>query len=112
MLFLSTTYNLQVNQEVLPQTARPYTPWRPKTGLQLTAHEAPLQLRCEKLALQYYTKLKSWPFSPTYDCILNFEYEQHFEKKEKSIKPFGLGMQSTLKESIISLNDIHESILP
>ena len=33
-------------------------------------------------------------------------------KKEKSIKPFGLQMTSTLKESNISLNNIHESILP
>ena len=32
------------------------------------------------------------------------------KKKEKSIKPFGLW--STLKESNISVNDIHESILP
>ena len=57
-------------------------------------------------------KLKSGPFNPTYDCIVNPKYEQHFEKKEKSIKPSGLQMKSTLKESNISLNDIHESILP
>ena len=80
----------------------------PVDALYTEAHEAPLQLRCEKLALQYYTKLKSCPFNPTYDCIFNPKYEQHFEKKEKSKKPFGLRM----KESNISLDDIYESILP
>ena len=84
----------------------------PVDSLCAEAHEAPLQLRCEKLALKYYTKLKSCPSNPTYDCILNPKYEQHFEKKEKSTKPFGLRMKSTLKKSNISLNDIHENILP
>ena len=64
----------------------------------------PPQLRYEKLALQYYTKLKS--------CLSNPKYEQHFEKKEKFIKAFDRRMKSTLKETNISLNDIHESILP
>ena len=81
-------------------------------SLYVEAHEAPLELRSEKLALQYYTKLKSCPSNPTYDCIFNPKYDRHFEKKEKSIKPFDLRMKSTLKESKISLNNIYESILP
>ena len=87
----------------------------PVDSLYAETHEAPLQIRCEKLALQYYIKLKSCPFNPTYDCILNPKYEQHFEKKkkkEKSLKTFGLRMNSTLKESNISQDNIHESILP
>ena len=64
------------------------------------------------MALQYYITLKFCPSNPTYDWILNPKYEQNFEKKEKSIKPFGFRMKATLKESKISLNDIHESILP
>ena len=82
----------------------------PVDSLYAEAHEAPLQLRCKKLALHYYTKLKSCSFNPTYNCLHNPKYKQHFVKKEKSIKPFGLQMKSTLKESNISLNDIHESI--
>ena len=62
---------------------------------------APLQLIWEKLALQYDKKLKFCPSNPTYDCIFNPKYEQHFNKKEKSIKLFGLWMKSTLKESKI-----------
>ena len=62
--------------------------------------------RHEKLALQYSTKLKSCPFNPAYDCTFNPKYKQHFERKEKSIKPFGL------QESKIPLNSIHVSTLP
>ena len=36
----------------------------PVVSLYTEAHEAPLHLRCEKLALQYYTKLKSCPSNP------------------------------------------------
>ena len=35
------------------------------------AHEAPQQIRSEKLALQYYTKLKSFPSNPAYDYTFN-----------------------------------------
>ena len=81
-------------------------------SLYIKAHEVPLQLRCEKLTLQYSTKLRSCPSNPVYDCTFNPKYKQHFERKEKSIKPFGLWMNFTLQESKISLNNIYESILP
>ena len=41
----------------------------PVVSLYIEAHEAPLQLRREKLALKYYTKLKSCPSNPAHDCI-------------------------------------------
>ena len=78
--------------------------------LYVEAHKAPLQLKCEKLAFQFYTQLKPCPSNPVYDCILNPKYKQHCERKEKSIKPFDLRMKSTLQESKISLNNIQESI--
>ena len=56
----------------------------PVDSLYAKPHEAPLQLRCEKLALQYYTKLKSCPFNPNYDNILNPKYKQDFERKGKN----------------------------
>ena len=43
----------------------------PIDSLYADAHEAPLQIRREKLALQYYTKLKSSPSNPTYDCTFD-----------------------------------------
>ena len=64
------------------------------------------------LALQYYSKHRSCPFNPANNCTFNPKYKQHFERKEKSIKPFGLRMKSTLQASKISLNNIHESKMP
>ena len=75
------------------------------------AHEAPLQIRSEKLALQYYTKLKSSPSNPAYNCTFDPKYRQYFDQKEKSIRPFGLRMEPILKEATIPLDNIHKSIL-
>ena len=73
-------------------------------------HEAPLPLRSEKLALQYCIKLKSCPSNPAYDCIFQSKYKQQFEQKER-IKPFGLQMGPILKESTISLANVHKRII-
>ena len=84
----------------------------PNESLYTEAGEPPLTLRREELALQYSTKLKSCPSNPAYDCTFNLKYKQHFERKEKAIKPFGLRMMSNLQESKIPLINIHESIFP
>ena len=84
----------------------------PIESLYTEADKPPLTLRGEKLALQYSTKLKSCPSNPAYDCTFNPKYKQHFERKEKTIKPFGLRMMLTLQESKIPLNNIHEGIFP
>ena len=85
----------------------------PVVCLYTQAHETPLQLRCEKLALQYYTKLKSCPSNPAYNCIYNCKYKQQCEQKEKkNIKPFGLRVEPILQESEISVTFVHKSILP
>ena len=85
----------------------------PVVNLYTEAHETPQQLRCEKLALQYYTKLKSCPSNPAYDCIFNCKYQQQYEQKEKKpIKLFGLRMEPILQESAISITNVHKSILP
>ena len=84
----------------------------PIDSLYAEAYEAPLQIRSEKLALQYYTKLKSSLSNPAYDCTFDPKYRQYFDQKEKSIRPFGLRMEPILKESTIPLNNIHKSILP
>ena len=84
----------------------------PIDSLYTEAHEASLQIRSEKLALQYYTKLKSSPSNPAYDCTFDPKYRQYFDQKEKSIRPFGLRMEPILKEATIALVNIHKSILP
>ena len=60
----------------------------PAVSLYTEIHEAPLQLRCEKLALQYCTKLKSCSSIPSYNCIFSPKHKQQFEQKEK--KPSNL----------------------
>ena len=82
----------------------------PVDGLYTGTHEAPLQLKSEKLALQHCIKLKSYPSNPAYDCIFQSKYKQQFEQKERTIKPFGLRMEPILKESI-SLANGHKSII-
>ena len=82
----------------------------PIDSLYAEAHEAPPQIRSEKLALQYYTK--SSPSNPTYDCTFDPKYRQYFDQKKKSIRPFGFRVEPILKESTILLYNIHKSILP
>ena len=65
-----------IHHEGLRQDLRAFRTF-PVDSLYAEAHEAPRQLRREKLALQYHTKLKFFLFNPTYDCILNPKYEQH-----------------------------------
>ena len=43
----------------------------PIDSLYAEAHEPSLQIRIEKLALQYYTKLKFSPSNPAYDCTFD-----------------------------------------
>ena len=78
----------------------------PVVSLYTDVHEASLQLRCEKLALQYYKKLKSCPSNPACDCIFNCKYRQQYEQKEKKIKPFGLRMEPILLESATSVTNV------
>lgn len=63
------------------------------------AHEPPLKLRREKLALQYYLKLKSCPSNPAYHCTFNPNYNFLFDKKENAIKTFGLYMKNLVSKA-------------
>ena len=46
------------------------------------AHEPPLEIRREKLALQYILKLKSNPGNPAYDVVFNPKYQILYADKE------------------------------
>ena len=43
----------------------------PVESLYVEAHEPPLEIRREKLALQYNLKLKANPGNPAYDVVFN-----------------------------------------
>ena len=84
----------------------------PVESLYVEANEAPLSLRREKLALQYYTKLQSYPSNPSFDCTINPKYQDIFARKESAIPTFGIRIQSLLENSNIPNNNVHESIIP
>ena len=83
----------------------------PVESLYVKANKAPLSLRREKLALQYYTKLQSYPSNPAFECTINPKYKELFARKESAIPTFGIRMQSVLKDSEIENNNVHETII-
>ena len=64
----------------------------PVESLYVEANEAPLILRREKLALQYFTKLQSCPSNPAFECTINPTYKELFARKESAIPSFGIRM--------------------
>ena len=80
-------------------------------SLYVEANEAPLSLRREKLALQYYTKLQSCPSNPPFEWTINPKYKECFASKESAIPTFGIRIQSLLGDSNIENNIVHETII-
>ena len=84
----------------------------PVESLYVEANEAPLSLRREKLALQYFTKLQSCPSNPAFECTINPKYKDLFARKESAIPSFGVRMQSVLDNSNILNENVHETVIP
>ena len=84
----------------------------PVESLYVEANEAPLSLRREKLALQYFTKLQSCPSNPAFDCTINPKYQECFARKESAIPTFGIRLKSVLENSGFSNNNVHQTIIP
>ena len=84
----------------------------PVESLYVEANEAPLSLRREKLALQYFTKLQSCPSNPAFDCTINPKYQEFFARKESAIPTFGIRVKSLLEHSNISNTNVHDTIIP
>ena len=88
-----------------------FTTCTPVESIYVEANEAPLSLRREKLALQYYTKLQSCPSNPAFECTINPKYKECFARKESAIPTFGIRIQSLLDDSNIENNNVHETII-
>ena len=84
----------------------------PVESFYVEANEAPLSLRREKLALQYFTKLQSCPSNPAFDCTINPKYQECFARKESAIPTFGIRLKSVLENSGFSNNNVHQTIIP
>ena len=61
----------------------------PVESLYVEAHEPPLEIRREKLALQYILKLKANPGNPAYD-VFNPKYQILYADKESATDSFGI----------------------
>ena len=55
-------------------------------SLYAEANEAPTNIRSNKLATQYYAKLKLYPSNPAYNTTFHPRFGELFEKKRKGYK--------------------------
>ena len=83
----------------------------PVESLYVEANEAPLSLRREKLALQYFTKLQSCPSNPAFECTVYPKYQELFARKESAIPTFGIRIKAVLENSDISNDNVHQTII-
>jgi hypothetical protein len=78
----------------------------PISSLHVVANELPLQLRRQKLALQYVVKLKSNPRNPAYASVFESNFKRVFEARPHVIPTLGIRMHEALVESGIELGCI------
>ena len=83
----------------------------PVESLYAEANEPLPKLRCNNLALKYYTKLKADLNNPAHNSTFYPKYKDPFQKNENSIKTFGLRMEPIYKEAALPVTKIHKTTL-
>ncbi len=78
----------------------------PIPSLHVEANELPVNLRREKLALQYITKLKSNPANPTYKCVFEPSFALLFEARPSVIPTIGIRMKQHMADTGIKFDCI------
>ena len=86
----------------------------PEKSLHVEANEPPLELRRQRLSLQYAIKISSLPDNPAHDCIFRTPSNivKTVSKNENIIKPFGLRIKKDLDEINFSKNDTINNFTP
>ena len=84
----------------------------PVESLYVEAHEPPLEIRREKLALQYILKLKANPGNPSYDVVFNPKYQILYADKESGIDSFGIHCKKLLKKAKMDIREIAINSIP
>ena len=84
----------------------------PVESLYVEAHEPPLEIRRDKLALQYVLKLKANPENPAYDVVFNPKHQELYKDKESAIDSFGIHCKKLLKEAKIDVGKIAINSIP
>ena len=83
----------------------------PVESLYVEAHEPPLEIRRDKLALQYVLKLEAYPENPAYD-VFNPKHKELYKDKESVTDSFGIYCQKLLKEAKINVGEIAINSIP
>jgi len=78
----------------------------PASSKSVMANEPPLQLRRQKLTLQYCVKLASNPRSPDYSCVFNPQFKAQFIKKPNQIATLGIRTSQMLRDIGLIRKDI------
>ena len=84
----------------------------PVESLYVEAHEPPLEIRREKLALKYILKPKHNPGNPVYDVVFNPKYQIPYADKESATDSFGIHRKKSLKKSQIDVGKIAFNSIP
>ena len=84
----------------------------PVESLCVEAHEPPLEIRRDKLALQYILKLKANPENPVYDVVLNPKHQELYKSKESATDSFGIHCKKLLKEAKIDVGEFAINSIP
>ena len=84
----------------------------PVESLYVEAHEPPLEIRREKLAIQYILKLKANPGNPAYDVVFNPKYQILYAEKESATDSFGIHCKKLLKKAKIDVGEIAINSIP
>ena len=84
----------------------------PVESLYIEAHEPPLEIRREKLALHYTIKLKANPGNPAYDVVFNPKCQNPYANKDSATDSFGIYCKKLLKEAKIDFGEIAINSIP
>ena len=76
------------------------------------AHEPPLEIHREKLALQYILKVKGNPENPAYGVVFNPKYQILYADKESATDSFGIHCNKLLKKAKIDVGEIAINNIP
>ena len=84
----------------------------PVESLYVEAHEPPLEIRRDKLALQDILKLKANPENPAYDIVFNPKHQELYKNKESATDSFVIHCKKLLKEAKIDVGEIAINSIP
>ena len=84
----------------------------PVESLYVEAHEPPLEIRGENLALQYTIKLKANRGNPAYDVVFNPKYQHLYADRDSATDSFGIHCKKLLKEAKIYVWEIATNSIP